>query len=157
MKTMFLLDHTGFSEQNYFIISEINKIVADSLEEVSVAVNDVSNKLLEIDTAVTNISEIGCFHNGVLMAMSVINANQILSAHASSRKVLYLWDVDWLHAAYNYEWLHNTLTNDRLEIIVRSEGHRHALLNLCDKEPIGILQNFKLEPLWNLLKNTKKK
>ena len=155
MKTMFLTDHTGFSEQNYFIFNEINELVADSLEEVSVVVNDVSTKLMEINTAVTNVAEIGCFHDGVLVATNVINANQILSAHASSRKVLYLWDVDWMYASYNYEWLYDTLTNDKLEIVVRSETHKRALLNLCDKEPIGILQNFKLEQLWNLLENTK--
>ena len=149
MKTMFLLDHTGFSEQNYIIIKEIN--------EISIATNDVSTKVMEVFTAVTNVAEIGCFQNGALIATNIVNARQILSAHASSRKILYLWDLDWLHGMFNYEWLYDTLSNDRLEIIVRSEAHRSALLNLCGKEPVGILQNFKLEQLWNLLENTKTK
>jgi len=157
MKTMFLLDHTGFSEQNYVIFNQINKIVVDSLEEISVAVNDVSSKIVELSTAIVNVAEIGCFQNGVLVTTNIINANQALSAHASSRKILYLWDVDWLHGVFNYEWLYDTLSDDRLEVVVRSEPHRHALLNLCGKEPIGILQNFKLEQLWNLLENTKTK
>ena len=157
MKTMFLLDHTGFSEQNYIIIKEINEIVPNSLEEISIATNDVSTKVMEVFTAVTNVAEIGCFQNGALIATNIVNARQILSAHASSRKILYLWDLDWLHGMFNYEWLYDTLSNDRLEIIVRSEAHRSALLNLCGKEPVGILQNFKLEQLWNLLENTKTK
>ena len=154
---MFLLDHTGFSEQNYIIIKEINEIVPNSLEEISIATNDVSTKVMEVFTAVTNVAEIGCFQNGALIATNIVNARQILSAHASSRKILYLWDLDWLHGMFNYEWLYDTLSNDRLEIIVRSEAHRSALLNLCGKEPVGILQNFKLEQLWNLLENTKTK
>jgi len=154
---MFLLDHTGFSEQNYVIIKEINDTIADRLDEVSIAVSDVTTKVAEVATAITNVAEIGCFQNGALIAINIINASQILTAHASSRKVLYLWDLDWLHAVFNYEWLHDVLSNENLEIIVRTEADRKALLNLCDKEPIGILQNFKLEQLWNLLENTKTK
>ena len=157
MKTMLLLDHTGFSEQNYTIIKNINEKVLDSLDEISVVVSDTSTKVMEVNTAVSNIAEIGCFHGGILVATNLINASQILSAHGSSRKILYLWDLDWLHAPFNYEFIYDILTNDRLEIIVRSESHRTALLNLCGKEPVGILQNFTLEQLWNLLDNTKTK
>lgn len=157
MKTMFLLDHTGFSEQNYFIFKEINELVEDSIEEVSIAVNDVSTKVIELNTAINNIAEIGCFHDGILVATNILNANQILTAHGSSRKVLYLWDVDWMFTPYNYQWLYDILSNEKLEVIVRSETHREAVLNLCGKEPIGILQKFKLEQLWNLLEDTKTK
>jgi hypothetical protein len=91
------------------------------------------------------------------VATNILNANQILTAHGSSRKVLYLWDVDWMFTPYNYEWLYDILSNEKLEVIVRSETHREAVLNLCGKEPIGILQKFKLEQLWNLLEDTKTK
>jgi hypothetical protein len=151
MKTMILLDHLGFSEQNYEIIKEINTFVIDSLEEVSIIVNDVSTKMMEVNTAVNNIAEMGCFQNGLLMATNLLNAGHILEAKTSSRKLLYLWDVDWLHTAFNYEWLYDILTNDRLDIIVRSEEHKRALKVLCNKEPLGILQNFKMETLWTLL------
>ena len=155
MKTMFLLDHVGFSEQNYVIIKEINDTISDSLEEISIAVNDVSTKVMEVATAITNVAEVGCFRNGILVATNIVNTSQILSAHSSSRKVLYLWDVDWLHGVFSYEWMYDILSNDNLDVIVRSEAHRQSLLNLCNKEPIGILQNFTLEQLWNLLENTK--
>jgi hypothetical protein len=157
MKTMFLLDHTGFSEENYTIIKEINETVSESLEEVSIAVNDVTNNVIDPHTAITNVAEIGCFQDGVLISTNLLNAGQILSAYTSSRKILYLWDLDWMHKPYNYEWIYDVLSNDGLEIIVRSESHRIAVLNLCGKEPLGILQNLKLEQLWNLLENTKKK
>jgi hypothetical protein len=151
MKTMILLDHTGFSEENYEIIKEVNNFVIDSLEEISIVVNDISTKMMEVNTAVSNIAEIGCFHDGVLITTNILNARQALSAHTSSRKLLYLWDIDWVHEVFNYEWLYDTLSDDRIEVIVRSEEHKKALKNLCGKEPLGVLQNFKLEQLWNLL------
>jgi hypothetical protein len=157
MKTMIVTDHLGFSEHNYEIFKDINSIVATSIEEVSVAVNDVSTKIMEVNTAVTNIAEIGCFQNGVLIATTLANASQILIAKTSSQKLLYLWDIDWMHSLFEYEWLYNTLTNDDLEIIVRSESHRDAVLNLCNREPLGVLRDFKLEKIWNLLENTKTK
>tara|TARA_B100001939_G_scaffold301202_1_gene277623 strand:- start:1836 stop:2294 length:459 start_codon:yes stop_codon:yes gene_type:complete len=151
MKTMILLDHVGFSEQNYDIIKEVNSFVLDSLEEVSIAVNDVSTKVIEVNTAVSNVAEIGCFQDGVLIATNIINADQLLSAHTSAKKVLYLWDVDWLHRAFNYELLYDILSDERLNIIVRSEEHKKALKTLCGREPLGILQNFNLEKIWTLL------
>lgn len=157
MKTMILLDHTGFSEQSYEIIKEVNLVVADSLQEVSIVVNDVSTKIMEVNTAVNNIAEIGCFQDGILIATNILNAAQILSAKTSARKVLYLWDLDWVFASYNYEWLYDIVADKRLEIIVRSEEHAKALKTLCGKEPVGILEQFKLEKLWNLLEYTKTK
>ena len=151
MKTMILLNHLGFGEENYEILSDVNKIASDTIEEVSVAINDVSTKVIEVNTAVTNIAEISCFQNGVLIATNLVNAAQILTAHTSSAKLLYLWDLDWMHALFDYEWMYNVLTNDKLKIIVRSESHRDAVLNLCNKEPIGVIQDFSLEKIWNLL------
>lgn len=151
------MDHTGFSEHNYYIIQNINNIVGNSLHEISIAVNDVTSKVIEPHTAVNNIAEIGCFQNGALISTNILNADQILSASTSSTKVLYLWDVDWMYLNYNYEWLYDTLTNKNLHIIVRSESHKKALLNLCDKQPLGVLQDFKLESIWNLLESIKTK
>lgn len=151
MKTMILLDHLGFSEQHYDIIKDINALVIDSIDEVSIVVNDISSKVIEVNTAVNNIAEMGSFQDGILMCTNIINADHILSINTSSRKILYLWDVDWLHNTFNYEWLYDILANDELGIVVRSEEHKRALKVLCGKEPLGILQNFKLESLWNLL------
>ena len=133
MKTMFLFDHTGFSEHNYEIIKDINETVINRIDEVSLVVNDTSSKIIEVNTSVANVAEIGCFQDGVLVATSVVNANQILSARTSSRKILYLWDVDWLHTPLNYEFIYDTLTDDKLEIIVRSESHREAVLNILSQ------------------------
>jgi len=151
MKTMILLDNLGFSEQNYDIIKDVNEFVVDSIDEISIVVNDVSSKIIEVNTAVNNVAEIGCYQDGLLMCTNLINADHILSVNTSSRKVLYLWDVDWLHNTFNFEWVYDVLTNDKLDIIVRSEEHKRALKMLCGKEPLGVLQNFKLELLWNLL------
>lgn len=151
MKTMILLNHLGFGEENYEIFRDVNKIASDTIEELSIAVNDVSTKVIEVNTAVTNVAEISCFQDGVLIATNLVNASQILNAHTSSTKLLYLWDLDWMHALFDYEWMYNVLTNDKLKIIVRSESHRDAVLNLCNKEPIGVIQDFSLEKIWNLL------
>ena len=130
MRTMILLDHVGFSEQSYEIIKEVNLTVEDSTEEISIVVNDVSTKIMEVNTAVNNIAEIGCFQDGALIATNVLNSSQILSACTSARKILYLWDLDWVFMPFNYDWLYDTLNDDRLEIIVRSEQHAKALKTL---------------------------
>lgn len=157
MKTMLVTDHLGFCELHYQAFTDINKIVENASNEVSVSPINLSTKIMDVDTAIVNIAEIGSFYNGVLLCTNINQASEILSCSVNSRKVLYLWELDWTFNAYDYEFLIKVLCNENLDIIVRSETHQKALKALCGKDPIGIIQNFKLEKIWNLLKETETK
>ena len=155
MKTMILTDHLSFCDSNYSIFNKVNEIVKSSLEEVSIAPINISNKLMELDCAIMNMSEISSFYNGLLLATTIEQAYEIKSVKSNSQKCLYLWDLDWMYNTIEYEYIYNILSDKSLHIIVRSESHDKALQNLCDKyKCTDIMPTFDLENIWNLLKKT---
>lgn len=157
MKTMFCLDNLGYSQLNYELFTSINSVVEDSLDEVSVVPIDLTNKVVEINTAITNISQLTSFNNGALVATNIENAQRILACATNTIKVLYLYDLDWMFSPIKYDDLYSTLTNPELVILLRSKNHLDPLRLLCGVEPHGILEEFNLEKLWISLEEIKTK
>ena len=150
MKTMILLDHLAFSEKNYVILNEVNRIIETTLHDVCIVPYDLSNKIIPTLCAVMNLNQLSCFSNGLLMATTIKHAAEILSCSNSSKKVLYLWDLDWLFDEYSTEYLMEVMTNKNLKVITRSDSHREAVKTFFGIETI-VVKNFKLEQIWNSL------
>ena len=149
MKTMIFLDNIGFCGFNYDAINEANRHT-ESLEEICFATKDITNKLIPINTAVYLTTEATSFQNGVLIAHTIENAREILSCVNSSKKVLYLYDLDWMHSIMMYGEIYDTLNNKELVVICRSESHSLAVEQAFGVKPI-VVKTFNLEEIWNLL------
>lgn len=149
MKTMVCVDHLGYSGFNYEAFVSINSVVAD-LEEVSIATVDVTNKFIDIKTAVYNLTEMHSFSDGVLMASSLRNAKRVLACANNAKKVLYLYDLDWTSSIMKYDEIHSVLSDKRLRIICRSKSHQDALKRSFGIDAV-ILKKFDLREIWNLL------
>jgi len=154
MKTMIYLDNTGFSQANKELFESINRVTSLTLEEVSVASADITNEFIHVSTAIVNPEEVHSFCDGVLIGTTINNAAKVVSSVAASRKVLYLYDLDWMLDELSYEWMHSLLNDERLTVFLRSEEHVNPFYRLCGRLPNGILKSFELEKLWNLLEKT---
>jgi len=154
MKTMIFLDNTGFSQANRELFKSIERITSSTLEEISVTSADITNEFIHVNTAIVNPEEVHSFCDGVLIGTTINNAAKVVGSAASSRKVLYLYDLDWMFTELNYEFMHSLLTDERLTVFLRSEDHVTRFYRLCGRLPHGILESFELEKLWNLLEKT---
>lgn len=151
MKTIICLEHTSYSPYLYEVGQKINEVVINSSEEISVCSMDQTMHFMDIHTAIFHASELDSFNNGVIIANTIRNAKQILSCANQSKKVLFLYDLDWMHEAFMYDELYEILTNENLTIILRSKDHIQPLINLCGRTPNAVLNSFELEKIWNLL------
>ena len=151
MKFMFVVDHLAYTESNYAIFNEINRL-SDKINASIVPLN-ASNKMMDVNAAIMNTSEISEFSNGVIVATTIEQGAEILSAINNSIKVLYLWDMDWMFDLTNYEYLYDVLNHPKLNIFVRSSSHADAVLEICDNL-ITIQPKLNLEEIWNSLKET---
>lgn len=149
MKTMLCVDHLGYVGFNYEAFSEINSI-ALGLEEVSIATVDVTNKFIDINTAIYQLTEMHSFSDGVLIASNLKNARRVLSCANNSKKVLYLYDLDWFFSIMRYEEIHSVLSSEDLLVICRSKSHQEAIKRSFGVDAV-ILKKFELEKIWNLL------
>jgi hypothetical protein len=155
MKTMIVVDNLRFSESNYELIKEVNDVIDNSIHDVSVAVMNFSEKVINTKFAVMNPTEIDSFDDGVLVALDIQSTKDILSSKTNSKKVLYLWDIEWFYKKIQYKELFSILQNEELTVITRSESHSKILKNIVGKKT-QTFEKFNLESIWNLLKETEK-
>jgi len=151
MKTMFCIENLGFSQKNYELFLQINKIVEKSIEEISICPLNITNKATHVNTAVYNIGELSTYKDGLLIVTRIKDVEKIKSIATNSIKVLYLYDLDWMFDKMKYDEIYTALTHPDLKIIVRSADYIKPLKNLCGVVPVGILEKLELEKLWNLL------
>lgn len=151
MKTMLVLQHTGFCEQNYTVLKNVNEVVESTIDDISIAIFDLSNKMMNINCAVFSIAEMSSFSDGAIICFDTKHLGDLNHSYNNSKKVLYLWDVDWFFRPCVYEDLYDQINNEDLIVIVRSEDHARIVENCFDRKPNAILEEFKLGDLWNLL------
>lgn len=151
MKTLICLENLSYSSFNYEAITEVNKHVADSINEISLMKLDETMPFMQINTAIFHPNELDSFHDGVIITHRIEHAVASLKSANNSKKVLYLYDLDWLFEPMFYNDLYNVLTNKDLFLILRSEDHVSPIKNLCHREPDAIINSFSLEKIWNSL------
>lgn len=151
MKFMFVVDHLAYNQSNYAIFNEINRMSSDV--NAAIVPLNASNKMMDVNAAIMNVSEISEFSDGVMIATTIEQAAEILSAANNSIKVLYLWDLDWMFNLVDYEYLYDVLNDPKLNIFVRSATHADAVLEIS-QSCITIQPDFNLEKIWNSLKET---
>jgi hypothetical protein len=151
MKTMILLDHLGYSQANYELFRSINKLVEETLEEISVVPIDRTNKIIPLKTAATNIGSMSAFNGGLLVSTTIKNAERILACKTRTSKLLYLYDLEWMYKKIPYDNIYSILNDPSLFVVLRSRSHVEAFRQISHKRELGIVDEFRLEEIWNLL------
>ena len=150
MKTMVCVNNLGYEAFNYDLFNDVNKTVTSSLEEVSIVPADITNKVIQINTAISNLAEMSSFSNGLMLAGTIENAKRILSCANTCKKALFLYDIDWFHSIMSYDDIWDTLNDSCLNIFCRSESHADAVYASTGRRPI-VIGEFSLEKIWNSL------
>lgn len=151
MKTIICLDNLSYSSFNNEVVKEVNNHVLNSIDEVCVATFDETMPFANINTAVLAPSELDSFHDGVIICHTINNAMSILGCSNNSKKILYLYDLDWMFMPIMYNELFDVLNNKDIYLILRSEDHVGPVKNVSHREPDAIIENFSLEKIWNSL------
>lgn len=151
MKTMICFENISYSQFNYEAINEINRYVESNNDEVSIVTLDQSYPFTNINTAIFVPSEMDSFNNGVIISSTIKTAQMTLSCSNNSKKLLYLYDLDWMFTAMMYDELYEVLNNKNLILVCRCNDHVMPIKNLCGKKPDAVIENFSLEEVWNLL------
>jgi hypothetical protein len=135
------------SQSNFFMIKEFNKLTDRS---PVCFYNNISHHIIPANFAVMNSSYIQHF-SGDLICAELNCAEIALRAQTSYRPILYLWDVFFIRGNSDYEYCSNIIGDDRLQVICRSQSHATVLKNYCGKEPIGIVEDWDVKQLGEIL------
>jgi hypothetical protein len=106
---------------------------------------------MDVNTAVFSASSMDSFNDGVIISNTIEIAEMILSSSNSSRKVLFLYDLEWMFKPMFFSEVYKILTDENLLLISRHKNHASIIKNICKREPDAIIEKFDLEKIWNLL------
>lgn len=147
-----VINDLGPSQNSFYLIKEFNKAIGNRSLCLSVFFQRSAIPIVPAMFSCRSVSFLSGYHHNAV-ATSLQEAKIILNGNNCSKKFLYLWDLEWLRTSCKYESICDILLDDRLNIIARSESHATMIKNFCNKEPIGIVDNWNINQLIEVVKN----
>ncbi len=140
------MENLGPSQNAFYLIKEWNKGLDNTKLSLGTFVNahclPVTKCLFSY-----KLSSFLSSYEGVLISTSIKNAAISLKMPTKMDRYLYLWDFNWLNIPTDYNAMYEVISNDKLKLIARSEEHADMIENFCNKKPVGIVDNWNLEQI----------
>lgn len=140
-----LVPDLGTSQLAYMAINQVNLAsTVDKDNSYYLFYENATMPCVNPLVACMNISELHTF-KGVLISTSIDLTLASLNAVTNTRKLFYVWDLEWLRPNKN-NFLYNmqAFRNEQVEILSRSNSHARAVENYCNRTPSLIVNNFNL-------------
>tara|TARA_R110000737_G_scaffold212812_1_gene230075 strand:+ start:112 stop:588 length:477 start_codon:yes stop_codon:yes gene_type:complete len=144
----------GPSQQSFYLIKKFNELSRDPNFSCSAF---VANLGVPVTKPLFSCSSVSFFSDyiGTAIATNLEEADILLKSNNNCKKYLYLWDLEWLVRPMNFTQVCNILRDDRLKIIARSKSHADIINNFCNKEVIGIVEDWNNEQLLEIMEKEK--
>lgn len=141
MRVGIVLNNLGVNQQAFMAISYANTLIKNNIiNDISLFYCDNSPFVIKSVAAAFNVDKAYQF-DGLLITNDIYTASLIHSTNA--RKILYLWDLEWLRGKGSYISNLNILKNKDYTIMCRSPYHAKVIENYCGVKPI-IVPNFNI-------------
>lgn len=147
-----VINNLGPSQKSFYLIKEFNKVSSDRRMSLSVFFERSAIPVVSTMFSCKSIAFISGYHHNAV-ATSLEEARILLNGNNASKKFLYLWDLEWLRTPGDYDAICNILLDKRLNIIARSESHATMIENFCNKKPVGIVDDWNINQLTEVIKN----
>ena len=87
--------------------------------------------------------------DGTVITDSVERAKILIECPSPKRKMLYVWNLEWLYNPGYFNKYSFVYQHDDLELVARSTNHKTIITN-CWKEPIAVIEKLNKEDLYEL-------
>lgn len=153
-KIGFMVDNLGQAQLSYMLIKNINMEYEQNNHEIDYIVfyNTLQRPIIKPKFCCLSMSEVYGQEECIISCSSDL-ALKLSCIGGPSRRILYLWDLDWVRGQnrHHYELYTKIYRDSGLEIICRSESHAKLLENSFNISPIGIVEDFNLIQLKEVL------
>lgn len=145
-----ILPHIGPSSLSFYTINQINYIsnINPNYDFVLFIDNLVRPYILP-NCAVMHANEIFSF-DGVLISTNISSAIACSKAVNCAKNIFYVWDLEWLRGQNNFVHNMSAFRNPNLRLVARSEHHKKAIENYCNKKVDAVIPDINLMEIANL-------
>ncbi len=141
MRLGIVLNNLGSSQQAFMAISYINTLLHNKfIKDATLFYCENVASVIKPLCMSTSVDKVFQF-DGTLITTNLYTYSLVRTA--KGRKVLYLWDLEWLRGNGNYI-ANNELLNEVEILICRSDSHAKCIENYCNRKPI-VIPNFNLK------------
>lgn len=140
-----LLNDVSLTQLNYKALTELNNLNFSSNHNCVAFYNNVSQPCTNNFCALINTHEIHKVRNGTLIATTLETAEILLKSQTNSRKVFYVWSLEWIHNK-GLDYMKNVGIMRSLELWTRSESYADVIENYCNVRP-KIAEDFNLKEI----------
>jgi hypothetical protein len=142
------------SQKSFYLIKTFNKFIDDVSISPSVFQSRSCNPVIQPLFSCRQTSSLSSY-NGVIISTSLEDAELTLRTSNNTDKFLYVWDLSWLYNPIRFSQAMQTLRNDNLKIIARSDSHASVIKNFCNKPVVDILSDWQSDKLLNIVRTNK--
>lgn len=145
-----VVDNLGPTQSSFYLIKEFNKLVKDVEYSPVCFYNNLAPPVLKPFFSVMNISYYANYY-GVTVANSVETANLMLKTQNSSDKFFYVWDLEWLRNPLVFTDVVQIMRDENIQLIARSQYHKDLIEKYANREVLGVVDNWNMEQLEELV------
>ena len=149
-----ILNDLSRSQKSFYLIKTFNKFIDDVSISPSVFQSRSCNPVIQPLFSCRQTSSLSSY-NGVIISTSLEDAELTLRTSNNTDKFLYVWDLSWLYNPIRFSQAMQTLRNDNLKIIARSDSHASVIKNFCNKPVVDILSDWQSDKLLNIVRTNK--
>jgi len=146
-----IVKNLGPSQCNFFLVKEFNKLSEDCSNSCSVFVNNVTIPVTDPCFSCPIVTFLPQF-SGSCIATSISTANQLLECTGTTKKFLYIWDLEWLNNPASYSETIKIMSNKKINLIARSNSHAGVINNFCNRDVCGIVEDWDKDQLLNIMR-----
>jgi hypothetical protein len=154
MKIGVLVPELVPSQMSYFLTKNINDACSKNVSnDFVVFFENLSGKVIEPAFAMMNMTEIWTFE-GYLITTSISTTLTAIKSMSPSEKYFYVWDLEWLRDhGKNFEYNIAAFTDKNVKLLARSESHAEAIKNYCNRDVVGIVEDFNIDQFIGVIEN----
>ena len=146
-----VIDDLSAGQLSYHIIKNINNYVEESSTYFVAFFQNSTSNMMPMTFSSMCINEIWNF-DGAAIATSVSTALAISKTFSPRRKYFYVWDLEWCRKnGREFEYNVQAFNKQDINLIARSEDHAKAIKNYCNRDVVGVVENFNINKLMEII------
>lgn len=148
----FVVPNLGANQLAYYLIHNINTFYEQRNDiDILTFYDDMQKYCLFPRFTVLHMASLWG-QEGIAIATNFELAQRLLEIPGPTRKILYLWDLEWLRGRTMRPYaLYRHIINN-IDIVCRHESHAQVVKNGFNKNPIGIVNDCNIQQFLEVLK-----